>query len=220
MKELFGVPWLILLALFLSATLFWVLVIFFETICAAAWEPLFFHYGIPIYRKRIHLSGMTDISASLRGLKAKIAPTFWHGYIETKKTGNNQFAFRYSILEFKIFRYMHSPSMRTMVRFDSSTKILEIKGYLNLGWLFSPLPFLFFIVFFVSFLLQRNSLPALVSNPFSLTNAFVFLSLVIFGAFTFFGFVRSYFIDKEVNDKIYKLIQQYYLEKRVNQRRQ
>lgn len=108
-----------------------------EVLAQAAWVPLYFRLGIPVYRRRMVCTGEPRMAA----LEGPLEEAFKGGLgppIAFRALSPDELAFRERMLAFRLLSY--TPVMHGQARVDPVDRTVTVSGYLN--WY--PLAFLVF----------------------------------------------------------------------------
>lgn len=147
-----GILWLILMT-----------VIVVEVSLYLGWNRNYFTFGVPIFVRNVPVHEMSLLTPSIEDIEAKFPKSFWGPSFEFKTIGQNEYAFRDALFEFRWFGFSAPPVMHGYLSYDNEK--IVIKGYLIFiypaffGWiglLFDPnLALILLPIFFgIPYLLQ------------------------------------------------------------------
>jgi hypothetical protein len=172
-----------------------VIIGFIERIFELAWFPAYLRDGIPIYRKKIFIYPITDISNCLKPLEESLKATFWHKSVEFHVLDSNLYAFRYKPLELRFFSYRHLGIMRRILWFNASTGEFEIVGFIYWSHIL---------------LLGALCFAGIDAITMGLTTSDLLLGALFFILLFALLITISYSIDSHVNDKIFFFVEEHF----------
>lgn len=121
-----------------------------EFMLSAFWVPVYFRFGIPLYRQSFQLAhAPTNLGQYIPALESQLTRSWWKGAVVFRALGPHELAFR---------QHMVKNSRNVLygrVLFDPLSNQLSITGYLYWTLIFFPLLFLamgFFELFFLPFI--------------------------------------------------------------------
>lgn len=132
------------------------LVAIIETVFSASWNPTYFRFGIPIYRKNYSFEGAAPFKINEKILneafKKVVSPSLVFRQIDYR-----EFAFREKILQFTLLNY--TPIMHGKLEINEMSRNISVCGYINwwiiafviTGFIFFPgdftfAPFMFLLI--------------------------------------------------------------------------
>jgi hypothetical protein len=155
------------------------------------WIPFYNPTGIILYRSKISLPNVKDLSRSFSYVKSKFSSNIFKPEPQFRKIGDNLYAFRCNP-----FRFHRDRTMSRIIRFDPTTNEMEITGYLS--WVSLLLLLAIFIVFITSGLIGEFSLRGVL---------FVFFAIIMIGGM---WFVLPYNTDVSFTKEVEKYIKEYF----------
>ena len=99
-----------------------------EVILYFSWNRSYFTFGIPIFVRSIPINEISLLTPSIESLQAKFPKSFWGPSFEFRKIGQNEYAFRDVLFEFRWFGFSAPPVMHGYLTYDNER--IVVKGYL------------------------------------------------------------------------------------------
>jgi len=100
-----------------------------ETVCAATWAPFYFRLGPTVYRRAYEIFHNSPVEIDVSSLGREFHGSFLPSLV-FKRIGQDEYAFRETILQPCLLRYV--PVMRGHIHIKPDTGAMIVEG--RLGW--------------------------------------------------------------------------------------
>ncbi len=126
MNEFAFFPWVIAILIIISVG---------EMMISGFWLPIYYQYGVPLFRKEYSLMTMPDLAAKIPELEQKLKRSFWRPSVVFRVLNKNEIAFRNN--------FGSKNALSGLIRLDLNRGRIYVTGHLY--WtllLFLPLIFI------------------------------------------------------------------------------
>ena len=147
MNEFTTFPWFIVILIIISVG---------EMMISGFWLPIYYQYGVPLFRKEYSLMAMPDLAAKIPELEQKLKRSFWRPSVVFHVLNKNEIAFRNN--------FGSKNALSGLIRLDPNRGRMYVTGHLYWTLLLSP-----FILILIG-----------ISSPMSMQIFFLLFLLIIF----------------------------------------
>jgi hypothetical protein len=141
-----------------EATMFFIVFVFvfglylvLELILDATWNPFYYRYGIPIYKRSLKAAPFSSWLPSATELKTAIPKDIWTE-ITVHQLGEDLRSFRENVVDWHIICMKYTPIMHGALKFDRTSGKVKVVGFLNLF----PMAVVFTYFGFICFMIVRT----------------------------------------------------------------
>ncbi|MDD2320733.1 MAG: hypothetical protein PHO83_11850 [Geobacteraceae bacterium] len=99
-----------------------------EAVLCATWSPLYFRYGIPLYRRTLTVRPGIEYLPTARQFHAALPDSGRSAPIVVQQIGANSFAFRENLLHFGLSL---TTVVRGVINYDAVAGKIDVRGYTN-----------------------------------------------------------------------------------------
>jgi hypothetical protein len=109
----------------------WLVVAVVETALASGWNRTYFTAGLPLYIRRLPVSGFSFAPLDTAKLEAEFSATFTGKSLVFKELDDHLYAFREKVFEFRWVGTKNTDVMHGVLAFDLTQQQVIVKGYAN-----------------------------------------------------------------------------------------
>lgn len=103
---------------------------FVDLFLNATWNPFYYRFGIPIYRRTFKANGFPAQPPSAEEVETAVPQEIWTG-IAVHQLDKDLLAFREKLVDWRLFRMKYTPLMHGALKFDKPSGTVKVVGFLN-----------------------------------------------------------------------------------------
>ncbi len=107
-----------------------------EMMISGFWLPIYYQYGVPLFRKEYSLMTMPDLAAKIPELEQKLKRSFWRPSVVFRVLNKNEIAFRNN--------FGSKNPLSGLIRLDPNQGRMYVTGHLY--WTLLLFPFMFVLI--------------------------------------------------------------------------